>query len=122
MDLRLAIKNSFSIGSLFRHKDPVPSFLCCNIIYVYKCALFNECYTGSTQQWLQCRIAEHLGVSVRTDLTLSNRPYSAIFDHREQKGHPIDKSNFEVVNQMLNKIEIIYNFWNHCIFLKPNQS
>ena len=115
IDLRLAFKNSFSIGSLFRHKDPMPSSLCSNIIYIYKCALCNECYTGSTQRQLQCRIAEHLGVSVRTGLPLSNRPYSAIFDHREQKGHPVDKSNFKVVNRMFNKnnlrlLESLYIF------------
>ena len=99
IDLKLAFKNSFSIGSLFRHKDPLPDSLCSNIVYTYECALCNECYTGSTQRQLQCRISEHLGVSVRTGLPLSKLAYSAIYDHREKKDHPINKTGFKIVGR-----------------------
>ena len=98
IDLRLAFKNSFSVGSFFRHKDPMPTSLCSNVIYTYSCALCNECYTGSTQRQLQCRIAEHLGMSVRTGLPLSKPPYSAIYDHSEEKNSPISKKNFKIVD------------------------
>ena len=102
IDLRLAFRNSFSVGSLFRHKDPMPTSICSNVIYTYNCALCNECYIGSTHRQLQCRIAEHLGMSVRTGLPLSKPPYSAIYDHREEKNHPISKKNFKIVGRSSN--------------------
>ena len=102
INLKLAFKNSFSVGSFFRHKDPMPISLCSNVIYTYSCALCNECYTGSTQRQLQCRIAEHLGISVRTGLPLSRKSYSAIYDHREEKDHPINKKNFKIVGRSFN--------------------
>ena len=102
IDLRLAFKNSFSVGSFFRHKDLMPTSLCSNIIYTYNCALCNECYIGSTKRQLQCRIAEHLGVSVRTGVPLSKQPYSAIYDHREKKDHPINKKDFKIIGRTYN--------------------
>ena len=115
IDLRIAFKNSLSVGSFFRHKESMPTSLCSNVVYTYSCALCNECYTGSTQRQLQCRIAEHLGVSVRTGLPLSNVSYSAIYDHREEKDHPINKNNFKIVGRTNNKsslrlLESLYIF------------
>ena len=115
IDLRLAFKNSFSVSSIFRHKDPIPTSLCSNVIYKYSCALCNECYIGSTQRQLQCRIAEHSGMSVRTGLPLSKLPYSAIYDHREKKDHPISEKNFKIVGRSysinnLRLLESLYIF------------
>ena len=117
IDLRLAFKNSFSVGSFFRLKEPMPTSLCSNVVYTYNCALCNECYTGSTQRQLQCRIAEHLGISVRTGLPVSKLPYSAIYDHREEKDHPINKKNFKIVGRSSNiyslrMLEALYIFKN----------
>ena len=106
IDLRIAFKNSFSIGSFFRHKDLMPASLCSNVIYTYKCALCNECYTGSTQRQLQCRIAEHLGVSVRTGMHLSKEPFSAIYDHKEKMNHPINKNDFKIVGRTFDKSKL----------------
>ena len=47
-------------------------------------------------------MAEHLGMSVRTGLPLSKLPYSAIYDHREEKDHPINKKNFKIVGRSTN--------------------
>ena len=40
-----------------------------------------------------------MGMSVRTGLPLSKLPYSAIYDHREEKDHPINKKNFKIVGR-----------------------
>ena len=122
IDLKIAFKNSFSVGSLFRHKDPMPTSLCSNVIYTYNCALCNECYTGSTHRQLQCRIAEHLGVSVRTGLPLSNMSYSAIYEHREKKDHPIDRSNFKIVNRTFNRSSLRLLESLHIFKTKPRMN
>ena len=122
IDLRIAFKNSFSIGSFFRHKDPMPASLCSNVIYTYKCALCNECYTGSTQRQLQCRIAEHLGVSVRTGVHLSKEPYSAIYDHREKSNHPINKNDFKIVGRTFNNSDLRLLESLHIFITKPKMN
>ena len=103
IDLRLALKNTISIGSFFRHKDPLPQSLRSGIVYSYECALCNECYIGSTHRQFQCRISEHLGVSARHGQPLANVPYSAIYNHREEKGHVINRDNFKIIDQSTNR-------------------
>ena len=93
LDVKLIFTNKLSIGSLFKFKEYLPVSLCSGVVYAYKCALCNECYTGSTTRQLQCRIAEHMGRSVRTNRPLKN-PISAIYDHSFKTGHSISKDDF----------------------------
>ena len=81
IDLKIVFTKKFSVGSLFRFRKRLPISLCSGVIYTYQCALCNECYTGSTTRQLQCRIAEHMGISVRTNNPLSKSPISAIYNH-----------------------------------------
>ena len=99
IDLKIVFTNKFSIGSLFKFKESLPISLCSGIIYTYKCALCNECYTGSTTRQLQCRIAEHMERSVRTNRPLSKNPVSAIYDHAFESGHAISNVGFKVVDR-----------------------
>ena len=102
LDVKLIFSNKLSIGSLFRFKENLPTPLCSGVIYSYQCSLCNECYTGSTTRQLQCRTAEHMGKSVRTNRPLSNKPLSAIYDHAFQSGHAILKENFKIVDRHSN--------------------
>ena len=99
VDLRLIFKNESSVGSLFTHKERLETFLCSNLVYEYKCALCNECYIGSTARQFGCRISEHRGVSVRTELPFSNNPNSAIYDHSFQTGHQTLKTSFKILDK-----------------------
>ena len=74
-----------------------------------------ECYTGSTTRQLQCRIAEHMGGSVRTNRPLNKNPVSAIFDHSFNSGHAISKDNFKIIDRhnsvsQLRLLESLYIF------------
>ena len=106
IDLKLIFTNKFSIGSLFKCKESLPTPLCSGVIYSYKCALCNECYTGSTSRQLQCRILEHMGRSVRTNRHLNKNPISAIYDHALKSGHGISKENFKIIDRHNNTSQL----------------
>ena len=106
IDLRLVFKNNFSIGKFFRHKERLPTPMCSNIIYEFKCLLCNKQYIGSTTRQLQCRISEHMGVSVRMGLQSANTPNSAIYDHRYNTGHQITNNEFKIKRSCLNKFDV----------------
>ena len=117
IDLKLIFTNKLSVGSLFKFKESLPTSLCSGIIYTYQCALCNECYTGSTTRQLQCRIAEHMGRSVRTNRHLSKSPVSAIYDHSFKTGHDISKDGFKIIDRnnnvsQLRLLESLYIFKN----------
>ena len=105
-NFRFVFRNNFKIGSFFNHKDKLPSPICSNIIYSFKCLLCNKQYIGSTTRQLQCRISEHLGVSVRTGLPTANTPNSAIFEHREVTGHRINSDQFSILKSCSNKWDV----------------
>ena len=114
IDLNLIPKNSLSINSFFKHKEKLPDTVCSCVIYEYRCSLCNERYIGSTIRQLSLRIAEHMGVSVRTNLPLSTTPNSAIYKHESETGHRIIKSNFKIISfnnkQSLRTLEALYIF------------
>ena len=106
LKLNLIFKNSFSIGSMFRHKERLPSELCSSVIYKYMCALCNKCYIGSTTRQLKCRIAEHKSLSVRTNLPLSKPPFSSIMEHQLNTGHLVNSNNFNIIGSQNNSISL----------------
>ena len=115
IDLKLVFTNKLSVGSLFKYKESLPTPLCSGVVYTYKCALCNKCYTGSTTRQLQCRIAEHMGRLVRTDRPLNKNPVSAIYDHAFTSGHNISKNNFKIIDRnsnasQLRVLEALYIF------------
>ena len=113
LNLRLAFRNDFSVGSLFRHKERLEPSLCSSLIYEYNCPLCNECYIGSTVRQYGCRISEHRGVSVRTNAPLGKQPNSAIYDHSFETGHRILTSSFKILDKcreasQLRTLEALY--------------
>ena len=80
--------------------------MCSNIVYEFKCLLCNKQYIGSTTRQFQCRISEHMGVSVRTGLPTSNAPNSSIYDHRDTTGHRVDPSMFKTKRPCENKYDV----------------
>ena len=115
IELKLIFTNKLSVGSFFRYKESLPAPLCSSVIYTYQCALCNECYTGSTIRQLQCRIAEHMGRSVRTNRPLTKNPISSIYDHAFKSGHAINTENFKIIDRhnnanQLRVLESLYIF------------
>ena len=67
---------------MFTYKDKLPKNLQSSVIYQYSCP--QECgsvYVGSTTRTLETRIAEHFGVSIRTNRALTSPPHSSIRAH-----------------------------------------
>ena len=79
--LNLIFTNKFFVSSMFRFKEKFLKSMCSCIIYKYECLLYQKQYMGSTVRQLQCRIAEHSGLSVRTGQPLvdNSTKNSAIF-------------------------------------------
>ena len=97
INLRLSFKNDFSIGSLFSHKDKIPSSMRSNVVYSYHCNQCSDSYYGETSRHLRTRIAEHRGLSYRTGVPLTSPPHSSIRDHAFSTGHDISTNNFKVI-------------------------
>ena len=94
------------IGSLFKHKEELPTSVSSSLVYDYRCLLYNKQDIGSTVRQLHCRILEHMGVSVRTGLPMTNIPNSAIYKHRYETGYQIEKDQFKVKRSCHNKYDI----------------
>ena len=106
LKINLVFKNNFSIGSIFKHKERLPSDLCSSVVYKYECALCNKCYIGSTTRQLKCRISEHKSLSVRTNLPLNKPPFSSIMEHQLNTGHSITTNNFNIIGSQNNSINL----------------
>ena len=104
LNLFLVFKNNFTINTFFKHKESLPAPQCSYIIYIYNCGECSSSYIGSTKRQFRCRIAEHLGVSVRTGRPLQAPNYSAIMDHHNRTNHNICKDNFKILSKCNNNL------------------
>ena len=118
IELNLIFTNSFSIASIFKHKEKLIESLCSCVVYEYRCVLCNKHYIGSTSRQLPCRISEHMGISVRTNLPLSTTPNSAICNHESETGHRVQKSSFKIIS-FSNKLSLRTVEALHIIKNKP---
>ena len=97
IDFRFIFTNQFTIGSVLKKIKPKPFDLTSGAVYLFKCPRCQARYVGSTSQWLQHRIANHKGVSIRTGYPLSNPMYSAIREHSEAEDHCFTHQDFEIL-------------------------
>ena len=95
--MNLIFKNNFTIGRYFKFKDVIPKHMQSNVVYKYTCSLCSETYCGETTRHLRQRIAEHMGVSHRTNLPITN-PNSQVFRHFLNSGHRINEKDFEILH------------------------
>ena len=99
LDLRICFVNSFQVGSFFNHKDKLDVGMCSSIVYLFKCMECSSKYVGSSVRQLNCRVAEHMNISVRSRLPISNPNYSSIMEHHTNTKHNFDSSNFTILNK-----------------------
>ena len=78
VEFRFIFTNKKNIGSLFRFKDSIPTSLCSKIAYSFWCPGCKSRYIGSTYRNLKIRIAEHRGVSYRTNTRITHPSFSEI--------------------------------------------
>ena len=112
LQITIACVNNFSIQSFFNHKETLPECLCSSIIYQYNCMSCNAHYIGSSKRQLRCRVAEHIGVSVRTGQPLHSPSFSSIREHSHQNDHIITTDQFKILTKTnsldLRLLESIY--------------
>ena len=96
INFKFIFVNRNTIGSLFRVKDPLPTSLCSNVVYCFRCPDCMSRYLGSTTRNLKIRIAEHMGVSFRTGTQITNPSFSKIREHSLACNHSISEENFSI--------------------------
>ena len=96
VNFRFIFVNRNTIGSYFKYKDSIPTSLCSNIVYCFKCPDCTSRYVGSTCRNLKIRIAEHRGVSYRTDTYITHPSFSKIREHALIHNHPIREQDFSI--------------------------
>ena len=77
LNLRMCFVNSFQVEWFFNQKDRLDIGMCSSIIYLFKCMECNSKYVGSSIRQLNCRVVQHMNISVTSRLPLSNLNHSA---------------------------------------------
>ena len=119
VSFRFIFTNSHTIGSFFKLKDRIADPLCSNIIYQFGCSGCKSRYIGSSSRNLKIRIAEHRGISFRTNSPLSRPSMSEIREHAMDSDHSFNDSNFKILFKARNCFDLRL-LESLCIFyLKP---
>ena len=105
--LRTVYFNHFKIKSFFKHKDIVPPAWCSDIVYMFKCAICDNCYLGSSNRSLAIRMSEHQGRSYRTKQFVSRPLQSAVRDHCENScSKLVSQEEFSIIYKGSNNSDI----------------
>ena len=109
INIRTIFYNNFKMKNFFHHKDRIPANWCSDIVYMFKCAVCDNCYLGSSNRSLAVRASEHAGISYRTKRHLVQPPQSSVREHSENNcKKQVDISEFSVIfkGNHLNEIRI----------------
>lgn len=120
IDFRFVFTNQFTIGSLLKQTKPKPFDLTSGVVYLFNCPCCNARYIGSTSRWLQHRIYEHKGVSIRTKLPISRPSHSAIREHFETESHPFTSNDFSILTSISNRADLVTLESLYITKMKPN--
>ena len=94
-----SLSNPFTVGSLFRFKDSIPSNLRSGLVYKYSCGGCNATYIGCTRQRFGARVHQHLGRSDRTGNHLATPSHSEPRNHSyDCNNSPFNSSNFTILD------------------------
>ena len=61
IQIKFIFTSKFTIGSLFRFKDKLPSHLLFSVIYEYECGQCTSNYIGQTRKQFKIRTSQHRG-------------------------------------------------------------
>ena len=104
---RFIFINSRTIGTMFKHKESLPSHLISNIIYQFNCPQCKMRYIGETQRNLHLRTAEHKGLSPRTGRPIASPSSSSIRSHSELMNHPFSCSDFKILHKAKSSFDLL---------------
>ena len=96
LSIKFIFTNKFTIGSLFPFKDKIPPLLQSFVIYEYRCRC-SATYVGKTSCNLGKHVAEHRGLSERTDKERGSKQHSSIREHAHKYRHNIEPESFSII-------------------------
>ena len=99
-------KNNYKIASFFKRCDQPDMLVRSNTIYKYVCHCCQQCYIGSSQLQMFRRVAQHKGVSFRTNRPLTKPDFSSIREHCNDKDHIFKIDNFSILDSCYSKIDL----------------
>ena len=102
IDTKIIFSSSFKLKNFFKFKDVMPLLLASSVIYKYQCGQCPATYIGETKKQMKVRISQHQGLSFRTNVPLSTKPNSKIYEHAEINDHHIDRNNFKILTNCNN--------------------
>ena len=79
-NIKVILKSTNHLSSLFRFKDVIPKELKSHLVYKFSCSSCNATYYGKTERHLNVRSGEHIGLSPLTGNRVACK-LSAISDH-----------------------------------------
>ena len=96
---------------------------CSSIIYLFTCGECNSQYVGSSIRQLKCRVAEHMGLSPRSNLPISHPNFSSILEHHKLSKHALSPSNFKILSNSNNSdIRLLESIYIYKLRPKLNNS
>ena len=117
----IILANKYTIGSLFKFKDSLPNMSRSCVVYKYICPQCGAAYVGSTTRTLHTRMSEHMGVSPRTGMHLSQPPHSSIRVHSEQSCQCApSKLAFSIIDCDSHQLSLRIKESIHIKLLKPS--
>ena len=78
-NIKVILKSTNHLSSLFRFKDVIPKELRSHLVYKFSCSSCNATYYGKTERHLNVRSGEHISLSPLTGNRVACKP-SAISD------------------------------------------
>lgn len=106
LDPKVVLRNTFTIGSIFRFKDRIPKACLSGVIYKFSCSSCEESYIGSTHVRLISRVCQHMGISDRTGSMLVNPKPSSIKDHSDVCGTAFSISDFTILRKSYLELDL----------------
>ena len=120
LNIKIILVNKFTIGSLFNYKEKLNDCMRSNVIYKFSCANCASDYIGMTSRNLFIRICEHAGISFRTNLVLSQPPYSAVREHARSCNNIPNQDHFKIIDSSNNSLDLKLLESLHIQKLKPS--
>ena len=99
INFNFILTNTSKIGSFFNYKDRLPKSMLASVIYQFSCARSGASvsYVGSTKRHLYQRVAEHAGLSARSNKPVTSPLHSNIRLHSNTCNCSITLDMFKIL-------------------------